>query len=271
MGKLHKKMVALGDMTQYSYDDIVASCGEPKEKHACSFSDIGEGTRATWSDGIFSITFNFNSEGKYCGIYDHKNWSPYIWLGVVTAILLAAAFLWGAYMRAQNAETVDRAASVAETLLSTEADWRTDVTAGASLCDLDFDGTPELLAVDTEFTDLDGSVYFGDTDVRVFRLTDGGVSPAGGFTVPDYCFLAELVLYESGDGSVWCFADGDAIRAISLADGSFSAGDGTALSADGDKTFPLLPNECWVTADGAKADDAAVQADLSAVAAGYFA
>ena len=68
MSKLHKKMVALGNLSEHSYDSIVAACGEPKEKKSCTFSDIGEGFRATWSDGIFILTLNFNSEGNYCGI-----------------------------------------------------------------------------------------------------------------------------------------------------------------------------------------------------------
>ena len=72
MSKLHKKMVALGNLSEHSYDSIVAACGEPKEKKSCTFSDIGEGFRATWSDGIFILTLNFNSEGNYCGIYHHR-------------------------------------------------------------------------------------------------------------------------------------------------------------------------------------------------------
>lgn len=46
MSKLHKKMVALGNLSEHSYDSIVAACGEPKEKKSCTFSDIGEGFRA---------------------------------------------------------------------------------------------------------------------------------------------------------------------------------------------------------------------------------
>ena len=44
MSKLHKKMVALGNLSEHSYDSIVAACGEPKEKKSCTFSDIGEGS-----------------------------------------------------------------------------------------------------------------------------------------------------------------------------------------------------------------------------------
>lgn len=105
MGKLHKKMVAMGDMSQYTYEDIVAQCGEPVEKKAVTFSDIGEGSRATWSDKIFTITFNFDPDGHYCGIYHHRNWSPYIWLTAITVVLVAAALIAGAYMRKNNAPT----------------------------------------------------------------------------------------------------------------------------------------------------------------------
>ena len=34
MSKLHKKMVALGNLSEHSYDSIVAACGEPKEKNS---------------------------------------------------------------------------------------------------------------------------------------------------------------------------------------------------------------------------------------------
>lgn len=90
MSKLHKKMVAMGDMKQYTYDDIVAECGEPAEVKSQEFTDIGVGTRAVWSDGRFSIGFNFGPDGKYCGIYHHRNWEPYIVMAIVTVVLIAA-------------------------------------------------------------------------------------------------------------------------------------------------------------------------------------
>ena len=33
MSKLHKKMVALGNLSHHSYDSIVAAWGEPVEKY----------------------------------------------------------------------------------------------------------------------------------------------------------------------------------------------------------------------------------------------
>ncbi len=107
MSKLHKKMVALGDMTKHSYDSVVAACGQPRETKPCQFSDIGKGVRATWRDGLFTITFNFDSEGNYCGIYRHRNWEPYIWLLAITAVLIAGALIIGAHMRGKAAEQKD--------------------------------------------------------------------------------------------------------------------------------------------------------------------
>lgn len=104
MSKLHKKMVALGDMTNHSLDSVVAVCGQPRETKICQFSDIGEGTRATWSDGLFTITFNFDPDGNYCGIYHHRNWEPYVWLSAITVILIAGALIIGAHMRSRVAE-----------------------------------------------------------------------------------------------------------------------------------------------------------------------
>lgn len=117
--KLHKRMVALGDLSQHTYDSIAAQAGEPKEKKPCVFSDIGEGTRATWSDGIFTITLNFDADGKYCGIYHHRNWEPYIWLAAITAVIVAAALIVSANMRKNaeaNAETPPSAITICNTI-----------------------------------------------------------------------------------------------------------------------------------------------------------
>ena len=149
--------------------------------------------------------------------------------------------------------------------------WPVSGAAGISLFDLDFDGTPELLAVDTEFVDMGGGSFFGDTDVRVFRLSGSGVTPAGGFTVPDYCYAAELTLYKGNGSSFWAFPDdGGLIRAITSSGGGFSASDGAALSYAGSETAPLMPNECWVRADGSAADADTTAQDISAIAEAYF-
>ena len=93
MSKLHKKMVALGNLSEHSYDSIVAACGEPKEKKPCTFSDIGEGFRATWSEGVFVLALNFDKEGAYCGIYHHRNWEPYIVTAIVSVVIIAGALV----------------------------------------------------------------------------------------------------------------------------------------------------------------------------------
>lgn len=117
MSKLHKKMVALGNLSEHSCDSIVAACGEPKEKKSCTFSDIGEGFRATWSDGIFILTLNFNSEGNYCGIYHHRNWQPYIITAIVSVVIIAGALIAGAYMRSINQPAPSEPPAIVETAL----------------------------------------------------------------------------------------------------------------------------------------------------------
>jgi hypothetical protein len=150
VSKLHKKMVALGDLSKRTYGDVVAACGEPRETVPALFTDIGKGTRSTWSDGLLTITFNFDREGKYCGIYHHRNIEPYIWLSVITTVIVAGALIFGAYMRRSAAADTPTAESTEALLLENEAVWLHDATAGICLLDLDFDGRPELLATDTE-------------------------------------------------------------------------------------------------------------------------
>lgn len=99
MSKLHKKMVALGDLSQHTFGDIAAACGEPKATADCEFTDIGRGTRSTWSDGLCTVTLNFDAGGRYCGIDRYSNREPYLWLAGITVLIIAAALIIGAYMR----------------------------------------------------------------------------------------------------------------------------------------------------------------------------
>ena len=117
MSKLHKKMVALGNLAHHNYDSIVAACGEPKEKRSCTFSDIGEGFRATWSDGIFVLTLNFDADGAYCGIYHHRNWQPYIVLAIISVVIIAGSLIAGAYMRSLNEAEPSESPAIVETAL----------------------------------------------------------------------------------------------------------------------------------------------------------
>ncbi len=276
MGKLHKKMVALGDMTAHSYDSVVAACGQPKEVKPCSFSDIGQGTRATWSDGIFSITFNFDSDGKYCGIYSHRNLSPYLWLGGVTVVLVSAALIIGAQMRSASAVFRD-GESLAALITESQGVWRTESTAGASLCDLDFDGTPELLAVDTGFAYDPAleSEFFSDASLRIYELTAEAPVPAGGLELGEYCFQATLSRvddYDPDHSSYWFYTgrSGEtlAMRLIDGAPASAPVADpsGYAVAA----THYLMHNESWVKAGGDAAEDSVVAEDITTMAMAWF-
>lgn len=275
MSKLFKRFTALGDLTQYTYDDFVAACGEPKERKPALFSDIGEGTRATWSDGIFVLTLNFSGEGKYCGIYHHRNWEPYIWLGAVTVFIIAFALIGGAMMRARAANAELDASGVIASLTESMDTWKTDGTAGICLADLDFDGTPELLATDAEFAwdDELAANYFGPSDVSVYTFSDDGLVPAGAFTTDEYCFTATIHRYTDAQGSTgWYCPTGDGLLLLSLSDGSLTVS-GPVSGVDttgGDTSVRLLRNEAWVNPAGAAATAETVKADIAAVAADYF-
>lgn len=267
MSKLHKKMVALGDMSQHSYDDVVEACGPPKETKPCEFSDIGEGTRSTWSDGLFTITFNFDSEGKYCGIYHHRNWEPYVWLGVVTAVLVAAAVIGAGIMRA-NSRPMGDAASLTKAVMDAQEVWRNEDTAGASIVDLDLDGTPELIAVDTEvryYEELEAD-YFGACNARVFSLKSGAPTELLSFTPDGYCFVAELYRHSDAEGKVgWYYSSGGEVWRISLADGIAGTEKADGIPA-GAEPVDIMQNESWVNiADNTSAAEN-IEADISAMA-----
>jgi hypothetical protein len=275
MSKLHKKMVALGDMSQHTYADVVAACGEPKETHAASFSDIGEGTRSTWSDGVFTITFNFDGEGHYCGIYHHRNWSPYLWLSALTLVIIAAFLLWGAWARKNAADSVGSADGVETLLLENESVWKNDATAGLCLLDLNFDGTPELLTTDADVVwyESDGMYFFGPSRVSVWSLSGGKVTSLGGYETDEYCFMATLHLYTAASGAKgWYFTSGEDVWLLTLSNAGVvtTQADQMPDTSGGDVSERLLRNESWVTVSGTPADEETVRADISAVAAEYF-
>ena len=128
MSKLHKKMVALGNLSHHSYDSIVAACGEPKEKKPGIFSDIGEGSRATWSDRVFVLTHNFDADGNYCGIYHHRNWEPYIITAIVSVVIIAGALIGGYFMRQANEAKNSEPGAVVETAYEYELDEYQEVS-----------------------------------------------------------------------------------------------------------------------------------------------
>lgn len=276
MSKLHKKMVALGDMTQHSYADVVSACGPPRESGPCTFTDIGEGTRATWSDGVFTITFNFDSAGHYCGIYHHRNWGPYIWLGAITVVLVAAALIAGGIMR-RNAQSGGDAASLAAVIMDGETRWRTDSTAGASLIDLDFDGTPELLAVDTALgynEALEADYFSADSTVRVYRLSDKTTDSAGSFDVSGYCFaatLAPVADYDPSGAQVWfCTAPDGQTMALTLGEYPMLTPVPDPAACTPGQAVELMQNESWVSLGENTAAHESVEADIAAMCEAWY-
>ncbi|NLC72329.1 MAG: hypothetical protein GX684_00935 [Ruminococcaceae bacterium] len=128
MSKLHKKMVELGDLSNYTYDELVESCGAPCETCNFEFSDIGMGKRAKWTDGKFTIGLNFKPNGEYCGIYFHRNIEPYIIAIAVTAALIVGALV-GAYFMRNSSKAPQEAPKTAyyETVSANEEDALTEV------------------------------------------------------------------------------------------------------------------------------------------------
>ncbi|NCB50545.1 MAG: hypothetical protein EOM54_01505 [Clostridia bacterium] len=276
MSKLHKKMVALGDMSKRTYNDVVAACGEPRETVPARFTDIGEGTRSTWSDGLLTITFTFDKEGNYCGICHHRNLEPYIWLSAITAVIIAGSLILGSYMRSRAADETPDAASMEALLVENENIWLHDNTAGICLSDLDFDGVPELLATNTDiiwYDELD-SYYFGDSEVAVYSLADGKVTPLGGYTTDEYCFLATLHLFTGGDGSRgWYYTSGGDVWLLSLENGAVTTAAATSMPdiSGGDEAMKLIRNESWVSNQSDSPDTSLVAEDIAAITAEYFA
>jgi len=276
MSKLHKKMVALGDMSKRTYDDVVTSCGAPRETVPARFTDIGDGTRSTWSDGLLTITFNFDQEGKYCGIYHHRNIEPYVWLSIFTAIVIIGSLIVGSRMRNSTTEQSMNAGALEALLLGNEEVWLQDNTAGICLLDLDFDGEPELLATGTEivwYDELD-AYYFGDSDIAVYSLTDGAVTLLGGYTTDEYCFLTTLHLFTDADGNRgWYYTSGGEVWLLSLEDGVLTTAAATSMPdiSGGDEAMKLIRNESWVLSQNDTPDITLVTEDVAAISAEYFA
>lgn len=275
MSKLHKKMVGLGNMSGRTYGDVVAACGEPRSTVTARFTDIGEGTRSTWSDGLLTITFNFDREGNYCGIFHHRNIEPYIWLSIISAIIIAGSMIYGAYVRSHAAEESLDAASAEALLLENEDVWLHDNTAGICLLDLDFDGEPELLSTDTDivwYDELD-AYYFGDSEIAAYSLADGKITPLGGYTTDEYCFLATLHLFTDGSGNRgWYYTSGGEVWLLTLENGAVTTTVAASMPdiSGGDEGMKLIRNESWVLNQSDAPDTALVAEDVAAISAEYF-
>lgn len=255
MSKLHKRMVALGDLTNHTYSSIVASCGEPKSTKACVFTDIGEGTRSTWTDGVFSITLNFDKDGNYCGIYDHKNREPYIWLLVVTIFIVAGALIGGALMRKGlldfDLSFPKESSSIAGRVIDSK-DWYSSKTAGASFADLNGDGDPEFLSVDTEFGYVEelGGDYFGVCQVKVWEVGPKGLKCVSVLNPDGYCFTASMTnkdghWYFVSGSKLWelVMSKGGEVDAVEVPDNNFSV-------TEGGEVHMFMENEAWINEKG---------------------
>lgn len=276
MSRLSGKIKALGDLTPHSYDDVVAACGQPKEKAPLSLPGGGEGTRAVWRDGVFALTLDFDAEGNGLGIYRRRSREPYLWLGAVLLAVAAAALTVGAVTRARAADSELDAEGVTARLVRSTDIWKSDGTAGICLADLDFDGTPELLVTDSEFVwdDELAADYFGPSDVAVYTLAGGGLTAAGTFTTDEYCFAATVHRYTDALGKTgWYCPTEDGVLLLTLSDGSLQiSGPVSGVdTAGGDEALRLLRNEAWVSPSGAAVSAETVQADIAAVAEDYFA
>lgn len=108
--KLHEKLIAMGDLEGKRFEDFTAACGEPKEVRDFTFSDIGPGRRATWSDGLFTVTMNFSADGEFHGVDKATHKGPWITIIAVTVIIIAAIFIGSAFLRAHNASEPSAAA-----------------------------------------------------------------------------------------------------------------------------------------------------------------
>ncbi len=265
MDKLHKKMVALGDMTQHTYESVVAACGEPKTTSECTFTDIGEGTRSTWTDGIFSITFNFDKDGKYCGIYDHSNKEPWLWMLLVTVVLVAGALICGAIFRNGGLQFLGGGSdSLSDRIIAAEDAWLTDDTAGASLIDLNGDGEPELLSVTTQFEYVEEleADFFGSCQVRIWSVGSDGVKLLATINPDGYCYSAALTgsaecWYYSCGGNIWSLVmDADGNVTVKVVSGDTDTSGGTA--------YKFMANESWVSAGDNITPD--INADIAAMA-----
>lgn len=273
MSKLHKTILGLGDLTGLSYADFVAACGEPKEKKTIQFTDVGEGTRALWSDGVFKISANFDKDEKFCGVDYHKHYGPHIAIAIVTAVLVVAALIIGAVMR-KNASDDLNASAVEALLLGQQDQWLTDNTAGINLLDLDFDGRPELLVTDTEivwYEELD-MYYFGNSTVRVYDLAADRLSFLGEYGTDEYCYLTTLTPCTDASGKEqWYFTSAGDVYYLGISRGfSVTKAEEMPKVAEDAVAVRLLRNEAWVAAPGQTPGADAVSKDINAIAEEYF-
>jgi hypothetical protein len=200
--------------------------------------------------------------------------SLFIWLSVI--IVVIAAVIIGLQVKKNTAGEALDAESLETLLIENEDVWLHDGTAGICLLDLDFDGTPELLATDTQIVWYDelGSNYFGNSDVNVYSLKNGEVTPLGSYSTDEYCFLASVHLFAGANGSKgWYYTSEGDVWLLSLENGSLAAKIAASIPdiSGGDEAKSLMRNESWVSNLGDVSDTAAIAEDVKAISAEYFA
>ena len=104
--KLHEKLIAMGDLEGKRFEDFTAAC----ETAGFTATDSIPGRRATWSDGLFTVTMNFSADGEFHGVDKATHKGPWITIIAVTVIIIAAIFIGSAFLRAHNASEPSAAA-----------------------------------------------------------------------------------------------------------------------------------------------------------------
>ena len=97
---LKKKMMSLGNLKGRPLSEISSLCGPPQESVDFRFTDIGPGTRKTWTDSRFSVTLNFDKNDICYGVAAQKSLTSektgniiIIVIGIIMAILMVRCCL----------------------------------------------------------------------------------------------------------------------------------------------------------------------------------
>jgi hypothetical protein len=99
------------------------------------------------------------------------------------------------------------------------------------------------------------------------------VTPLGGYSTDEYCFLATVHLAtDAGGKKSWYYTSAGDVWLLSLENASVAAKPAVSMPdiSGGDEAVSLLRNESWISKLGDTLDTAIVAEDVGAVAAAYF-